>query len=252
MNEKIKQPDSVYRKRAFTLVELLVVISIIAILLSILMPALKKAKEKAAQVICISNLKQIGSALGMYSMDYRDLYPDCYTAGGDKMGSSNPRNWKGFCFRAAPGYQNPLDPQGYYERFGLAAVLGKSDYWGKSPATGAYIDCHSKVWVCSSNASILRKWEIMGRSWGNTYCYSLAPQLGYTKAYDLKKHTQSPLVWENYNFLPFTPGQRSKGKEIGFTIEKEKWVFPHKKSKDQASQGFNTLYWDLRVGYWMQ
>ena len=62
-------------RRGFTLIELLVVIAIIAILAAILFPVFARAREKARSATCMSNLKQLGLALEMYSSDYDDLYP---------------------------------------------------------------------------------------------------------------------------------------------------------------------------------
>lgn len=62
-------------KKGFTLIELLVVVAIIAILAAMLLPVLSKAREQARRVRCLSNLKQIGLALKMYTSDYEGYLP---------------------------------------------------------------------------------------------------------------------------------------------------------------------------------
>jgi len=62
-------------RRGFTLIELLVVIAIIAILAAILFPVFARAREKARQSSCQSNLKQIGLAAIMYAQDYDEKWP---------------------------------------------------------------------------------------------------------------------------------------------------------------------------------
>ncbi len=64
-----------YRRRGFTLIELLVVIAIIAILAAILFPVFARARAKARQTSCLSNVKQISLALMMYAQDNDECYP---------------------------------------------------------------------------------------------------------------------------------------------------------------------------------
>ncbi len=59
--------------RGFTLIELLVVIAIISILAAILFPVFAQAREKARQITCLSNLKQIGLAFLQYNQDYDEM-----------------------------------------------------------------------------------------------------------------------------------------------------------------------------------
>src|SRR5437879_7928003 len=64
--------------RALTLIELLYVIAIIAILAAILFPVFAQAREKARQTMCLSNHKQIGTAMTMYAQDYDEQFTPLY------------------------------------------------------------------------------------------------------------------------------------------------------------------------------
>lgn len=79
--------------RGFTLIELLVVIAIIAILAAILFPVFAQAREAARRSTCLSNNKQIGTAVMMYNQDYDELMPLFYVP----YPGSARRTWASLC-----------------------------------------------------------------------------------------------------------------------------------------------------------
>lgn len=66
--------------RAFTLVELLIVVAIIGLLMAILLPVFLHAREQGRRTTCVSNLRQIGAALTAYTQDYEGFFPPMHSA----------------------------------------------------------------------------------------------------------------------------------------------------------------------------
>ncbi len=92
-NFDMRHVTAIFRsRRGFTLIELMVVIAVTAALLGVLLPCMAKAKESGRRVSCVNNLRQIASALALYSSDNRGYCPP-RTAGGS-AGRPNPR-WPG-------------------------------------------------------------------------------------------------------------------------------------------------------------
>lgn len=102
--------------RGFTLVELLVVIAIIAILAALFLPSLAKAKSKARQTSCLSNLHQIGLGFSLYLADYTDRFPDQRTLK-TALGFRPWTDWP------------PSDPRGGWAALVLSNYLGRSRVW---------------------------------------------------------------------------------------------------------------------------
>ena len=85
------------KTRGFTLIELLVVIAIIAILAAILFPVFARAREKARQTSCLSNVKQLTLGILMYAQDYDERLP---------FGYNGPQPRTGVMFQVMPYVKN--------------------------------------------------------------------------------------------------------------------------------------------------
>ena len=181
-----------WKRKNFTLIELLIVISIIGILAGMLMPALAAAKERSMSSSCASNLKQIASAALMYTDDNRGVMSPC------SNGSTccNGRTWTGD--RAANQRRTDLRTKGLITRYigdnletkicpsvnaqvkqqlalaptdsrycrgggyGLNANFGWSGGVGKPVTVGRIVSPGSKIMFSDTM-----------ESWGNSAAYSL-------------------------------------------------------------------------------
>jgi prepilin-type N-terminal cleavage/methylation domain-containing protein/prepilin-type processing-associated H-X9-DG protein len=110
---------TVTRKKGFTLIELLVVIAIIAILAAILFPVFARARENARRASCLSNLKQMGVGIMMYTQDYDEMYPDSVTTEMSWMYAIQPY------VKSYNVFACPSSDQGYG---GSAASYGFTDH----------------------------------------------------------------------------------------------------------------------------
>jgi len=119
----------------FTLIELLVVIAIIAILAAILFPVFAQAREKARQTSCLSNVKQIGTALTMYVQDFDEALPMTYSQDTFENGQRVSRDW---CVDLAPYIKvgNPVSDAKV-----ISGVLRKDLYTANQP----FYQCPSKA-----------------------------------------------------------------------------------------------------------
>ncbi len=147
----------------FTLIELLMVIAIVSLLASILLPSLNRAKKLAQQVTCAANLKNVGSAMCMYTIDHNGYLPPCYIPG-SVIGNFEHCYWAQLLMPYAgdtgetfvcPNYFVNRKKQTKYNWYFLFAPGGQSNRYGynhRALGCGGY----ASGFGCVSNGKITR------------------------------------------------------------------------------------------------
>jgi prepilin-type N-terminal cleavage/methylation domain-containing protein/prepilin-type processing-associated H-X9-DG protein len=112
-------------RAGFTLIELLVVIAIIAVVAAILFPVFTRVREKGRQSVCLSNLRQLGAAITMYTQDYDSVIPNVT---GGNPGANYTGGWV------------------YFSRFG--------DLWNTPPLMAAFHVTRGSIYPYVKNPGI--------------------------------------------------------------------------------------------------
>jgi prepilin-type processing-associated H-X9-DG protein/prepilin-type N-terminal cleavage/methylation domain-containing protein len=183
------------RVRAFTLVELLVVVGIIALLVAILLPALNKARQQAQSVQCLSDLRQIGLAMQAHASEHRNHFPlaaeiwgpaDATPQALADVGMKNYTYMTDNSMGATKNYVAPIP-------FALSSYLGQPqmrlDSWANAEAdydTGIVI----KLFTCPSQLDqiqngLTQRSKLISSAtsgWGNTPALTLRTSYAFNES----------------------------------------------------------------------
>jgi len=195
------------KRTGFTLIELLVVIAIIAILAAILFPVFAKARAKAHQATCLSNVKQLGLATLMYASDWDNRFPTLFDDIRDTWPTWEHYGWLGQLAPYVGGYEIMHCPMckpgvsygvvaggvvksagGFDQPWGEYFSWDNASYW----AVGANVDavrCPSNVITVFENTQEPAS--------GSIYCYWMSAYFGQ---YQYDGTYKAPLHNEGQNF----------------------------------------------------
>jgi prepilin-type processing-associated H-X9-DG protein/prepilin-type N-terminal cleavage/methylation domain-containing protein len=228
--------------RAFTLVELLVVISIIAVLLAILMPSLRKAREQARRIICANNLKTITLADRMYALDSDDFHVPAYY--NDLLHDPPVALW----------FQNPM----FSKIIALGDRFNQEDqegYEGKSMTLPKDFKCPTdKRTIANGGLHIEAGLVVQGVSYAMNMMGirpkgGWAPRIVYAlKTFQVKRPSNKIFFMDGQWFVVYTTGAEYKRVWDVYGDRMGAWEW------DSASyrhdEGANIAFYDGHVDYW--
>ena len=201
--------DSV-RKNGFTLVELLVVIGIIALLISVLLPALNSARQSAKNVVCCSNLRQLGQILNVYTANNRGLLP----YGGLNLTSTPIAKWVGSPMASlmASHLIQRGAPATVYRSFSASPTAASPAIYAPSSLLCPEAQQYGRLQTSNMADGSDRSWAV-GRFRNTATQYAICVNAGADESAaiysGIGQPSESNLVFSNYTFN--TAGARQEG-----------------------------------------